>query len=155
MFNKKRCSVYKIVAVILAALSLCWIFMLSSKLTANAKEEIQPYGIYTNIVLDMYGEYGEIYATAKNKFTLGNSIIIVNLYLYSSETYTEDCNLMKLESFKNILDLDQGKTLETRAATNGAQRYWRAVMRYKFDDREWTEKQTPTVLFNGYGQVLN
>ena len=147
MFNKKHYSVYKIFAVILVALFLSWLLMLSSVLTAKAKEEkVEPYGVYTN---------GEIFATAKNKFTLGNSTIIVDLYLYSSSTYSEDYNQMKLESYRNTPDLDQGKTLDARASTNGEQKYWRAVMRYKFDSRDWVERQTRTVLFNGYGQVLN
>lgn len=156
MFNKKHYSVYKIFAVILVALSLSWLLMLSSVLTAKAKEEkVEPYGVYTNINLDISGNNGEIFATAKNKFTLGNSTIIVDLFLYSSTTYSEDYNQMKLESYRNTPDLDQGKTLEVRASTNGEQKYWRAVMRYKFDSRDWVERQTRTVLFNGYGQVLN
>ena len=52
MFNKKRHSVYKIFAVILVALFLSWLLMLSSVLTAKAKEEkVEPYGVYTNIYL--------------------------------------------------------------------------------------------------------
>ena len=156
MFNKKHYSVYKIFAVILAALSLSWLLILSSVLTAKAKEEkAEPYGVYTNIHLDISGNNGEIFATAKNKFTLGNSTIIVDLYLYSSSTYSEDYNQMKLESYRNTPDLDQGKTLEVRASTNGEKKYWRAVMRYKFDSRDWVERQTPTVLYNNFGQATS
>lgn len=155
MTNKTHRSIYKILALIIAALSISWLLMLSSKLTANAQEEAEPYGVYTNIVLDIGGRDSEIYAAAKNKFTLGNSTIIVNLYLYSSEVYTEDYSLMNLEVFGYSGDLDQGKTLRISAETDGRQLYWRAVLRYKFDDRAWAEKQTRTVLFNEYGQVLN
>ena len=66
MFNKKHYSVYKIFAVILVALFLSWLLMLSSVLTAKAKEEkVEPYGVYTNINLDISGNNGEIFATAK------------------------------------------------------------------------------------------
>lgn len=153
MTNKKH-FIFKISAVLLSLLALITVIFLPQGIKARAEEDIEPYGIYTNLKLDLGANSSEIYAVAKNKFTLGNSTVSVYVYLYSSDTYQEDYNAMNLESYNYIADLDQGHSIKTSAPTNGEQKYWRAVMRYKRDNDDWAEKQTPTVLFSGKGEQL-
>ena len=92
--------------------------------------------------------------TVKNKFTLFPAVIVVYVELYSSETYTEDYTKMTLEGRNSTLDLNQGKSLEIRVPTGGKQKYWKARMRYKMDDRDWEERETVSVLYGANGELL-
>ena len=74
--------------------------------------------------------------------------------LYSSETYTEDYTQMTLEGRNSTLDLNQGDTLEIRVPTGGKQKYWKARVRYKMDDRDWVEDETVSVLYSANGELL-
>lgn len=154
MTNKKHFSIYKLIAVIVAALSLSWVLMLSGRMTASANEDIEPYGLYTKINLNLNAGNGVVVAKAHNKFTLGKSTVRVDLYLYSSETYEDNYNLMKLENYGYVSDLDMNHSFEVKSSTNGVQKYWRAVMRYRLDSKDWVEKQSDTILISGYGDLL-
>ncbi len=93
-------------------------------------------------------------ATVKNDFTLGKSTIPVVVELYSSYTFQEYISNMKLESRNTTTDLNIFKTISTSSRTNGEQKYWCALMRYKHDSADWIEKITAIVLLDKDGNVI-
>lgn len=123
---------------------------------SNAPNE-DTRGIMTNISLsigsDMEVGNEAVWAKAHNDFTLGFSTIKVYVELYSSDTYQDDYSLMELESVNFSSDLNINQTLQTSAMINGRQRYWKAVMRYKFDKNEWVVKTTDTHLYDKDGYM--
>ncbi len=126
-------------------------------ISVHAEEvtEQEERGLVTNLILYIEGGDGEIRAWVKNQFTLFPSTIVVYLELYSSETYQESYTTMTLEKRVMTGDLNMGDTLETSAPTNGEQKYWKARMRYKFDERDWISKETEAMLYNGQGELVN
>ena len=117
-------------------------------------EEVQPRGIYTSLSLTIDGGNGEVWATAKNAFTMFPSSVYVIVQLYSSETYQDSYLNMKLEAQNVTKDLDMGKTITAAASTNGTKRYWKARAYYKVDKKDWKEKLSDTWLFDGDGIVV-
>ena len=111
-------------------------------------------GCVASVFLSFEGGNGYVMGTVKNKFTLFPAVIVVYVELYSSETYTEDYTKMTLEGRNSTLDLNQGKSLEIRVPTGGKQKYWKARMRYKMDDRVWEERETVSVLYGANGELL-
>lgn len=111
-------------------------------------------GLWTYITISIGGGDGCVWGLMKNEFTLFPSVIVAHVELYSSETYTEDYTQMTLEGRNSTLDLNQGETLEIRASTGGKQKYWKARMRYKMDDRDWVEDETVSVLYGANGELL-
>ncbi len=133
----------------------------NTNVTANAatenasnEEVIQPRGLAANLTISIDGGNGEVWAKAKNNFTLFPSTIYVYVELYSSQTYQESYANMKLVKMDSVTDLNMGKSIIVSVPTNGEQKYWQARMRYKFDNREWTSKTTQTILFDGQGNVI-
>ena len=75
----------------------------NTNVTANAatenasnEEVIQPRGLAANLTISIDGGNGEVWAKAKNNFTLFPSTIYVYVELYSSQTYQESYANMKL-----------------------------------------------------------
>ena len=95
-----------------------------------------------------------MWARARNDFTIGNSVIQVYVYLYSSPNYQYTYRNMTLEAVDYISDLDIYKTFEVTAPINGVERYWRARMQYKFDNKEWESVETKTYLISADGMLL-
>lgn len=135
----------------------------NTNLTANAATESvvlveegekQPRGLATNLSVTIGGGNGEVWAKVKNNFTLFPSKIRVYVELYSSETYAESYTSMKLEKSNYIDDLNIGKSLMVSVPTGGGQRYWQARMRYKFDNKDWVSKTTPSYLYDGQGNLI-
>lgn len=111
-------------------------------------------GLATNLSVTIGGGNGEVWAKVKNNFTLFPSKIRVYVELYSSETYAESYTSMKLEKSNYIDDLNIGKSLMVSVPTGGGQRYWQARMRYKFDNKDWVSKTTPSYLYDGQGNLI-
>ena len=111
-------------------------------------------GILTKIVLSIDGGDGYVWGRVRNIFTLLPSVIVVHVELYSSKNYTEDYTQMTFEGRNSILDLNQGETIDIKVSTKGEQKYWKARMRYKFDDRDWVEEETVSILFDANGVCL-
>lgn len=124
---------------------------------ASAEENIvvEERGVFANIVLKMKGGNGVITATVENTFTLFPSTIRVYVELYSSETYQESYASMTLEKMNIVADLNMGETLSVSVSTGGEQKYWRARMRYKFDDRDWISQETDSLLYSAQGELLS
>ena len=126
---------------------------------ANVTTKEQSYnearGLFAilDIFIDSDGDH--ILGRVKNTFTLFPSTIVVYLELYSSEVYTEDHTQMTLEGNNMTYDLNQGEVLEVRASTGGRQKYWKARMRYQFDDRDWVEDETRSILYSADGECLS
>ncbi|MDE5539999.1 MAG: hypothetical protein K2J20_05890, partial [Bacilli bacterium] len=99
-------------------------------------------GIYAKLSLSINAKNGIVTATVKNDFTIGNSKIPVVVELYSSYTFQEYTSNMQLESRNTTTDLNIFKTISTSCSTNGEQKYWCALMRYKHDSADWIEKVT-------------
>lgn len=120
----------------------------------NNEEGVHPRGVYTSLKLSIDGNNGEVWAMAKNKFTLFSSTVYVVVQLYSSETYQDSYLSMYLESQNSISDLDMGETITAKAPTNGIKRYWKARMYYRIDNKDWQEEVTQTWLFNENGIIV-
>lgn len=112
-------------------------------------------GIYTKLSLSINAKDGIVTATVKNDFTIGNSKIPVVVELYSSYTFQEYISNMTLESRNTTTDLNIFKTISTSCSTNGEQKYWCALMRYKHDSDDWIEKVTSIILLDKNGNVIN
>ena len=122
---------------------------------ANAEEaEIEPLGIYTKMSLSINGGNGQVWATAKNEFTLFPSIVQVFVEIYYSYDYQESYTTMTLAERNYIYDLDQGEILQAIGNTNGQKLYWQGRLRYKADSAEWREMNTSTFLCDGDGNNL-
>ncbi|MDE7215772.1 MAG: hypothetical protein K2O08_03090 [Clostridia bacterium] len=152
----------KVLLTILLALSilmLCFACCFINDNTANAEtnEELnynQTRGLVTRISIDI-GSYGDsIWARACNDFTLGFSTIQVYVYLYSSPTFQYTYRNMKLEAIDYIADLNIGKKLEVTAPIDGVERYWRARVKYRMDNKDWVEEETQSYLVNADGMLL-
>lgn len=127
----------------------------SSITVANYGDVAEPQGLFTKMTLGIKGENGVITATAKNSFTMFNSVIWVFIELYSSTNYQESYTNMELMAIDNIRDLNMGNSISVSVSTNGETRYWQARMRYKFDNNDWVAKTTSTFLYDGNGNELN
>ena len=121
----------------------------SEAVMAEERGEVTHLRIYTQ------GGNGVITATVENTFTLFPSTIRVYVELYSSETYQESYASMTLEKMNMVADLNMGETLSVSVSTGGEQKYWRARMRYKFDDRDWISQETDSLLYSAQGELLS
>ncbi|MDE6276147.1 MAG: hypothetical protein K2M75_06390 [Clostridia bacterium] len=143
-----------VISVLLGCVALCTMGNTASAATADPTPDADPLGIYARMAIRLGVTGTTVWAQAKNEFTLGPSTIQVYVELYSSLTYQESYKNMTLESQKYIGDLNINKTLETTAPIDGVQRYWRARVRYKFDQKDWASKETETVLIDINGKVV-
>ncbi len=114
-------------------------------------EEAVPYGIFTSLDLALDCGNGEVWATVTNSFTLFPAVVRVVVELYCSDTYQENHSTMTLVCRNSIADLDMNKSIETRASTNGEQKYWKARMYYKVDSKDWKENETVCALISPEG----
>ena len=121
--------------------------------TAEPLADAEPYGVFTKIDLDLGSIGTEVFAEAQNTFTLGKSTVSVYVFIYSSPTYQESYKDMTLENQKYIYDLDMGKSVRTSAPINGVQRFWRARMMYKLDNKDWVSKETVSLLVDVNGNL--
>lgn len=115
---------------------------------------VELYGLFTSLTLSIDGGDGEIWANVHNDITIFPATIYVIVQLYSSDTYQESYQNMKLISANSTKDLNMGETLTTKVSTNGEQKYWKARMYYRMDAKDWVEKVTKTLLFSADGMYL-
>lgn len=123
----------------------------NSEIKVNGDEEAVPYGLFTNLTLSIDGGNGQVWATAKNKFTMFSSSIPVVVEIYSSDTYQESYTNMTLESRNYINNLKMGQTVTATASTNGQQKYWKGRMYFNIDNKGWDEEVTSTWLCDANG----
>ncbi|MCM1439744.1 MAG: hypothetical protein NC131_11185 [Roseburia sp.] len=167
MLLKSKKILFSIIGAIL--LSTLVLFMVASNsYTASANtetdkgenvvmslnEEVEPYGLFTNLSLSINGGDGKVWATVRNDFTLLPSTVNVIVQLYCSSTYQEDYNNMTLIAYNSILDLDMGKTIVAEASTNGEEKFWIARMRYRIDSQAWKEDIVGPARYNANGDFL-
>jgi len=111
------------------------------------REEVEPLAILVkmNCQLIKNSVDNTIRAQANNVFTLFPGRVQTYVYLYSSETDTDDYTQMKLEASNYISDLDQGHSIYARVSLYG-QRYWRGRTSFLMDNKtEWKTVETETV----------
>ena len=149
----KRALVFVVSSLLVINLILS-IGRCNSKISVAVAESAMPLGIYANLSISIGGGDGEVWAEAKNNFTLFPSVIFVYVELYSSMTYQEQYTSMTLEKQVSVDDLDQGQSLRAAVPTGGEEKYWCARLAYKFDDREWVSKTTPVLLFDADGNRI-
>ena len=103
--------------------------------TFNSVEvaSVKPYGIYTNISIQLSADSEYVWATAKNEFTLFPATIPARVRLYSSTYYTEDFSLMTLEAESSTSDLNMGESLIAKSYFKGRKFYWKAEVYYQMD----------------------
>ncbi|MBD5087015.1 MAG: hypothetical protein HDT32_06660 [Clostridiales bacterium] len=144
------------VAVLILSISCCFINGNSANAAVkdDSSNEAQPYGLVTNISLSLGANSEVVWAKAHNDFTLGMSTVQVYVYLYSSLEYQDDYNQMTLENSAYIYDLDIHKSLEVSAPINGVQKYWKARVEFKLDNKDWNSKETKTYLIDTNGKVV-
>lgn len=118
---------------------------------SSENKKVSTLGLYTKLTFSLGGGNGQVWFSAKNKFTLFPATVIVYLELYNSDTYQENYSDMTLVATNYTADLDQGKTLTAIYQTNGKQSYWKARTSYKIDNNDWQEFISETVLFNEHG----
>lgn len=143
-----------LISALISCIALCSIGSTASAATSNPEPDAETLGILTKITLKIGSSGTNVWARAKNEFTLGMSTIQVYVELYSSLAYQDSYRNMTLESKNYIADLNINKTLETIAPIDGVQRYWRARVCYKFDQKEWAFEETKTYLFDVNGNLI-
>lgn len=110
-------------------------------------EEVEPHAILVKMTCQLIknSEDHTVRAQANNAFTLFPGRVQTKVYLYSSETDTDDYTQMKLEASNYISDLDQGESISARVSLYG-QRYWRGRTLFLMDNKtEWKSVETETV----------
>ncbi|MDE5655427.1 MAG: hypothetical protein K2I46_07500 [Clostridia bacterium] len=145
----------------LISLLICCVVVFGMGATAKADtinessdSEVEARGLMTTISLDIGSDGTNVWAEAHNEFTLGKSTIQVYVFIYSSLTYQESYKDMKLENQKFIGDLDIYKSVITSAPINGVQRFWKARMMYKLDNKDWVAKETVALLVDVNGKLV-
>ena len=156
MENKKYYQTKILICLIVIAILTGCVALSSMGATANAatatpSPDVDPLGLVTRISIHLGTTDVEVWAEAHNDFTLGMSTVEVYVYLYSSLTYQESYTGMTLESENYINDLDINKSLRASAPINGVQRYWKARVQYKLDNKDWVSKETVAVLIDADG----
>lgn len=145
----------KILTLLVCALLLVPFFGLSRKIAFAENEPAEePLGIYTRMSLVLDGKNGEVWATAKNEFTLFPATVQVYVELYYSSEYHESYQDMILAERNYIYDLDQGKSIQAYGLTNGKTLYWAARATYKPDTNGWKEMFTGIVHCDGAGNRI-
>lgn len=122
---------------------------------ASAEEEISER-LFTTITLSISGDNlgrGNIYATAKNEFTLFPSTVPVVVSLYSSSVASTDYRSMTLQASVSTEDLNMGETLTAIANTNSRQYYWYAVAEYK-EGGSWKTVEVGPALYDARGYYI-
>ena len=160
METKRKHFTAIVLCLVLLVLSLTCVQCIANVNIANAQtigeeDEAVPYGVYTDISVSIGVKDGNVVAKAKNKFTLGTSKVQVYVELYSSTTYQDSCDNMTFAGSNYIDDLNIYKSIEILSSTNGEQKYWRAKVRYKLDNKEWQSLETRTILVSADGKILN
>lgn len=143
-----------LIAVLTGCVALCSMGSTASAATANPTPDADPLGLVTRLSLQLGSTSTEVWANVHNDFTLGMSTVQVYLFLYSSLTYEEDYKNMTLETQRFIGDLDMNKSVMISAPINGVQRYWRARVLYKLDNKDWETKETVSLLIDVNGNVI-
>lgn len=155
----KKVKKLSIVAMMFLACCLACLGMMAATYasadTGDGEEngEATPY-LFTSLSLSIDGGNGQVWATARNDFTLFPSTVIVIVELYSSTTYYESFTNMDLVSKNNIDDLNIYQSISTYASTGGVQKYWQARMRYKIDSGSWEQRTTGTLTFDANGNYI-
>ena len=135
----------------------------AGEVQASAAEEVQtsaaeaanePRALFAHLTLKLEGGNGEVWATAKNVFTLFPGTVEVQVELYSSTEYPSSYEEMTLERRIYKGDLNQGKELVARASTDGEQRYWMARMTSNVDGSGKQDKLIGPMLFDGNGNLI-
>ncbi|MDE5549200.1 MAG: hypothetical protein K2J13_03005 [Clostridia bacterium] len=156
--TKKRIAltILLTMAVLLLFCTCCFINNTSASAATkgDTSDVAEPYGLITQISLTLGTNSDSVWAKARNDFTLGNSTVEVYIYLYSSLESQEDTRNMTLENTAYIGDLNINKSLEISAPINGEQRYWRARVEYRMDNKDWKSKETATHLIDANGKVI-
>ena len=122
--------------------------------SAAVADTAEPYGLIANVSVQMQCNSTQVWAIAKNDFTLFPSEVYVEVVLYSSTTYTENISSMQEEARNSIDDLDMGKSIEARADIDGRDLYWRALVNYRKDGGALTTKETSTYHISADGRLL-
>lgn len=157
MLKTKKNFVLAIILILSLFITCCACCFLNSNIalaatTGGDGEVVQPLGLMTQISISIGSYSDSVWARAHNDFTLGFSTVQVYVYLYSSLEYEEDYTKMNLENSAYIGDLNINKTLEITAPIDGVQRYWKARVQYKLDNKSWTNNTTATYLINENGE---
>lgn len=123
--------------------------------SAAVADTAEPYGLHASVSVQMQCNSTQVWASAKNDFTLFPSKVYVEIVLYSSTAYTENVSSMQEEARNSIADLDMGKSIEARADIDGRDLYWRARIRYNRDNGNWVTKETATYYILGDGTLIS
>ena len=122
--------------------------------SASAEENAVQPRLFTKLGVNISGGNGEVFVIATNTFTLFPSTVQVYVYLYSSDTYSENYENMSIEDSSYIGDLDMGNSIEARASTDGEQKYWLSRVRYKEGNGEWKNIIVGPVFCDGNGDLV-
>ncbi len=142
-----------VIAILTGCVALCSMGGTAYADTAEPLADAEPYGVFTKVDLDLGSNGTEVWAEVQNTFTLGKATVSVYVFIYSSPTYQESYKDMTLENQKYIYDLDMGKSVRTSAPINGVQRFWRARMMYRLDNKDWVSKETVSILIDANGNL--
>ena len=119
-----------------------------------AEEKIEERGLFVSVSIELKGNgNGTVSAIAENRFTLGNTVLMVRVELYASETMPMYYTDMELVASNSIGDLNIFKSISTTASTEGKAKYWCARVQYKKDSDGWTSKETSILYYNANGTV--
>ncbi|MCM1545444.1 MAG: hypothetical protein NC033_00240 [Clostridiales bacterium] len=125
----------------------------SPHVETNATEDTASPYLLTKMSIKTRADSEYVYAVAKNTFTLFISTVPVDIYLYSSVTYTDDISQMTLEATAHTGDLDVNKEI-TCKALHTEQKYWVAHCVFKTDSKTKTATSYP-VLYSVEGKVIS
>ncbi len=126
----------------------------AEEVQAAAVEANEPRALLAYLTIELEGGNGEVWATAKNVFTLLPGTVEVQIELYSSTQLPSSYEEMTLERRIYKGDLNQGKELVARASTDGEQRFWMARMTSNVDGSGKQDKLVGPMLFDGNGNLV-
>ena len=126
----------------------------STDFESNIHKVAPTQGLYKSISFYIKGEAGKVCITAKNDLTIFPSTVIVIVELYSSDAYQSSYTNMQLVARNTINDLNMGETLTAEASTNGEQKYWHGVIKYKIGNQSWETASSETLVYSANGTYL-
>ena len=119
------------------------------------EQSVEGRGLLVAVSIELKGNgNGTVSAIAENRFTLGNTVLMVIVELYASETMPMYYTDMELVASNSTGDLNIFDSISTTASTGGRAKYWCARVQYKKDSDAWTSKETNILYYDASGTVV-
>lgn len=144
-----------IIATMCGGVSAVYADSMNNSATLMEKQAVEERGLLVAVSIELKGNGdGTVSAIAENRFTLGNTVLMVIVELYASDTMPMYYTDMELVASNSIGDLNIFNSISTTASTEGRAKYWCARVQYKKDSDAWTSKETNILYYDANGTVI-